>query len=67
MQLSHSRVVKIRKLIVSAFGPYAKEQELDFEKYLAAVEIYKEALFDMDRLNYYNTKLEKLFDNLSLV
>jgi len=38
---------------------------LDFEKYLAAVEIYKEALFDMDRLNYYNTKLEKLFDNLS--
>ena len=26
--------MKIKKLIVSAFGPYAKEQELDFEKYL---------------------------------
>jgi exonuclease SbcCD, C subunit len=26
--------VKIKKLIVSAFGPYATEQELDFEKYL---------------------------------
>ena len=25
----------IKKLIVSAFGPYATEQELDFEKYLA--------------------------------
>ena len=27
--------MKIKKLIVSAFGPYAKEQELDFEKYLS--------------------------------
>ena len=26
--------MKIKKLIVSAFGPYATEQELDFEKYL---------------------------------
>lgn len=26
--------MKIKKLVVSAFGPYAKEQELDFEKYL---------------------------------
>ena len=30
-----------------------------------AVEIYKEALLDMDRLNYYNAKLEELFDNLT--
>ena len=30
-----------------------------------AVEIYKDALLDMDRLNYYIMKLEKLFDNLT--
>ena len=38
---------------------------LDWNKYLSVVEIYKEALFDMDHLNYYNDKLEKLFDNLT--
>lgn len=38
---------------------------LDWEKYISAVEIYKDALLDMDRLNYYNTKLEELFDNLT--
>ncbi len=26
--------MKIKKLVISAFGPYATEQELDFEKYL---------------------------------
>ena len=30
-----------------------------------AVEIYKDALLDMDRLNYYNMKLEELFDDLT--
>ena len=38
---------------------------LDWDKYVMAVEIYKDALLDMDRLNYYNMKLEKLFDNLT--
>ena len=38
---------------------------IDWDKYLQAVEIYKDALLDMDRLNYYNTKLEELFDNLT--
>ena len=38
---------------------------LDWEKYKAAVEIYKEALCDLDHLNLYNTKLEALFDNLT--
>ena len=38
---------------------------LDWDKYLQAVLIYKEAILDMDRLNYYNDKLEKLFDNLT--
>jgi putative protease len=38
---------------------------LDWDKYIKAVEIYKDALLDMDRLNYYNTKLEELFDNLT--
>ena len=38
---------------------------LDWEKYIMAIEIYKDALLDMDRLNYYNTKLEELFDNLT--
>ena len=38
---------------------------LDFNKYVKAVEIYKDAILDLDRLNYYNTKLEELFDNLT--
>lgn len=38
---------------------------LDWQKYLEAVEIYKEALCDLDHLNLYNTKLEKIFDNLT--
>lgn len=38
---------------------------LDWDKYILAVEIYKDALFDMDHLNFYNDKLEELFDNLT--
>ncbi len=38
---------------------------LEWEKYVKAVEIYKEALLDMDRLNYYNMKLEELFSDLT--
>lgn len=38
---------------------------LEWNKYLEAVSIYKEATLDMDRLNYYNDKLEVLFDNLT--
>lgn len=38
---------------------------LDWDKYLKAVSIYKEAILDMDRLNFYNDKLEELFDNLT--
>ena len=38
---------------------------LEWEKYVMAVEIYKDALLDMDRLNYYNTKLEELFSDLT--
>lgn len=38
---------------------------LDWDKYLKAVSIYKDATLDMDRLNYYNDQLEKLFDNLT--
>ena len=38
---------------------------LDWEKYVKAIEIYKDAILDLDRLNYYNTKLEELFDNLT--
>ena len=38
---------------------------LDWQKYLLAVEIYKEALCDLDHLNLYNQKLEELFDNLT--
>ena len=38
---------------------------LDWDKYVLAVEIYKEALCDLDHLNLYNTKLEKIFDNLT--
>ena len=38
---------------------------LDWDKYVMAVEIYKDALLDMDRLNYYNTKLEELFSDLT--
>lgn len=38
---------------------------LEWNKYLEAVAIYKDALLDMDRLNYYNTKLEEIFDNLT--
>ena len=38
---------------------------LEWDKYLKAVTIYKEALLDMDRLNYYNAQLEELFDNLT--
>ena len=38
---------------------------LPWDKYLTAVEIYKDALLDMDRLNYYNMKLEELFEDLT--
>ena len=38
---------------------------IPWDNYLKAIEIYKEALLDMDRLNYYNKKLEELFDNLT--
>ena len=38
---------------------------IPWDKYIKAIEIYKEALLDMDRLNYYNMKLEELFDNLT--
>ena len=38
---------------------------LEWDKYVKAVEIYKDALLDMDRLNYYNSELEKLFPNLT--
>lgn len=38
---------------------------LEWDKYIKAIEIYKDALLDMDRLNYYNTKLEELFSNLT--
>ena len=38
---------------------------LEWDKYLKAVAIYKDATLDMDRLNYYNGKLEELFDNLT--
>lgn len=38
---------------------------LDWDKYIKAIEIYKDALLDMDRLNYYNSQLEELFDNLT--
>jgi collagenase-like PrtC family protease len=38
---------------------------IDWNKYLSAVEIYKEALFDLDHLNLYNDKLEALFSDLT--
>ena len=38
---------------------------IEWNKYLEAVAIYKDALLDMDRLNYYNTKLEVIFENLT--
>ena len=38
---------------------------IKWDKYLSAVEIYKEALFDLDHLNLYNAKLEALFDDLT--
>ena len=38
---------------------------LDWEKYIKAVEIYKDAILDLDRLNYYNKKLEELFSDLT--
>lgn len=38
---------------------------LNFNQYLEAVSIFKEALYDLDHLNYYNDKLEKIFESLS--
>ena len=38
---------------------------LEWKKYLEAVEIYKEALCDLDHLNLYNDRLAQIFDNLT--
>lgn len=38
---------------------------LEKEKYFKAIDVYKEALCDLDHLNFYNKKLEEIFSNLS--
>ncbi|MFI3329680.1 MAG: U32 family peptidase [bacterium] len=35
------------------------------EDYLKAIDIYRNALSDLDRLNYYNNELKEIFDNLN--
>jgi len=38
---------------------------IEFNKYLEVINTYKDALCDLDHLNLYNHKIEKLFNNLT--
>ena len=38
---------------------------LEWDKYVKSLGIYKEASLDLDHLNYYNAKLEELFNDLT--
>ena len=56
--------MKIRKLIVSAFGPYAKEQELDFEKYLRPATLFGNKFENLiEELTLANVKIWSVKEN----